>query len=107
MNSALHRDLAALLAEVNDELDPVKHAALRKRVEDAVAVLVTDTSAVVPTTLLDKKYSGESIVDVDRDVSEAFQADFTPQVNDIPTDEYNIQKGRFHVQITWLPEEIE
>jgi hypothetical protein len=36
--------ITALLTEVHDELDPVKHEALRKRCYDAVAALVTDTS---------------------------------------------------------------
>lgn len=54
--------------------------------------------------LLNKKYDGESIVDIDRDVYEAFIADFTPVVDDIPVDENNIQQGVFTVSITWSPE---
>jgi hypothetical protein len=54
--------------------------------------------------LLNKKYDGESIVDIDRDVYEAFIADFTPAVDDIPVDENNIQQGVFTVSITWSPE---
>jgi len=59
---------------------------------------------MVTKVLLDKMYDGESIVDVERDVSEAFMEVFTPVVRDIPVDEYNIQQGVFNVCITWSPE---
>lgn len=52
-----------------------------------------------------QQYSGESIVDVCRDVWEAFDADFNPLVENIPQDEYGIQKGTFTVTVTWEPEE--
>jgi hypothetical protein len=54
--------------------------------------------------LLQKTYDGESIVDVSRDVDEAFDADFTPQVKDIPQDEHGFQKGTFKVTVEWIPE---
>ncbi len=53
--------------------------------------------------LFDKKYSGESVVDVYRDVDEAFREDFTPLMKMIPKDEYNIHKGTFRVEIIWYP----
>ena len=56
-------------------------------------------------TLLDKIYDGESICDVARDVHEAFIADFTPQVNNIPVDQHGFQKGSFKVTITWCNNE--
>lgn len=55
-------------------------------------------------TLLSKQYNGESIVDVGRDVHEAFFEDFTPAVGLIPTDEYGIQQGTFTVTIVWTPD---
>lgn len=58
-------------------------------------------------TIFEKKYDGESIVDVYRDVSEAFEEDFNPLVNEIPKDKYGFQKGTFKVAITWMMEEQE
>jgi hypothetical protein len=55
--------------------------------------------------LLQKKYDGESCVDVGRDVSEAFVVDFTPQLSAIPHDEYGFAKGTFTVTIEWSPHE--
>lgn len=54
-------------------------------------------------TLLDKQYDGESIVDVGRDVHEAFDGRFTPAMEKIPSDEHGIPHGTFRVQITWEP----
>lgn len=54
--------------------------------------------------LLDKTYDGESIADIDRDVYEAFDGDYTPNAKDIPMDENNIPQGVFTVCITWSPE---
>jgi hypothetical protein len=54
--------------------------------------------------LLDKVYDGESIVDAERDVCEAFDARFTPDVRYIPVDENHIQKGTFKIRIEWIPE---
>jgi hypothetical protein len=55
-------------------------------------------------TLLNKTYDGESVVDIGRDVSEAFDKRFTPEIGKIPQDEYGIQLGTFRVTITWEPE---
>lgn len=54
--------------------------------------------------LLEKMYDGESIVDVGRDVHEAFSERFNPPTASIPKDEYGIQKGVFKVTIEWMPE---
>jgi hypothetical protein len=51
--------------------------------------------------LFEGKYSGESLYDVGRDVSEAFDADFNPIVAQIPSDEYGFQEGTFKVTIEW------
>lgn len=55
-------------------------------------------------TLLDKQYDGESIVDVERDVHEAFDSRFTPAAAAILSYEHGFQKGTFRVHITWEPE---
>jgi hypothetical protein len=52
----------------------------------------------------DKKYDGESIVDLGRDVHEAFYPEFNPIMNEIPKDEYNFHKGTFKVTIEWIEE---
>ena len=41
-------------------------------------------------------YCDESLADVDRDVSEAFDSDFNPNMKDIPEN-----KGTYTVTITW------
>lgn len=52
-------------------------------------------------TVFESEYSGESICDIDRDVSEAFYEDFNKVIKQIPKDEHNIQLGTFKVTITW------
>lgn len=54
--------------------------------------------------ILDKTYDGESIVDLDRDVSEMFNEEFDPRIATIPKDQYNIMKGSFKVTVEWIPE---
>ena len=46
---------------------------------------------------------GESIVDLDRDVSEAFDADFNGEISKVPVNEFGIMEGTFKVTITWEP----
>ncbi len=55
------------------------------------------------TVIFDKKYDGESIVDLGRDFSEMFE--FNPAADAIPVDEYGIHKGTFKVTVVWTPEE--
>lgn len=49
--------------------------------------------------LLDKFYSGESIVDVERDVYEAIGDDT------LPSDEHGFAKGQYHVVIIFEEDE--
>lgn len=51
-----------------------------------------------------KEYGGESIVDLDRDISEALVAAYNPVVDQIPVDAYGFQKGTFTVTIVWSEE---
>jgi hypothetical protein len=69
---------------------PVSHTTAIHFVEDVEAI-----------TLLKKAYDGESICDVFRDVSEAFDADFTPEAKQIPSDEYGFALGKYVVEIRW------
>lgn len=46
-----------------------------------------------------KEYSGESIVDLDRDIAEAIDDAFNPVFDLIPVDAYGFQKGIFTVSI--------
>ena len=57
------------------------------------------------TVLFKKEYDGESIVDIDRDVSECFDTRFNPAAAQIPQDKHGIQQGKFTVQISWEPDE--
>lgn len=54
--------------------------------------------------IFEKQYDGESLYDVPRDVSEAFDEQFNPVIASIPKDEHFIQKGTFTVKIEWNPE---
>ena len=49
----------------------------------------------------EKTYDGESIVDLDRDVSEAIMEDYNPMVELIPKDGHGFQQGSFKVTIAW------
>lgn len=55
--------------------------------------------------IFEKEYDGESLYDVQRDVIEAFDARFNPNVEDIPQDKYGFQRGTFTVKIEWSEEE--
>ena len=55
--------------------------------------------------LFDEKYDGESIVDVERDVLEAFDTDFNPLLLNIPQDEHGFCKGTFKVTVEWSLED--
>lgn len=51
--------------------------------------------------VFDNDYDGESIVDMPRDIEEAFNSDFNSIILGIPVDEYNFMKGSFNVKIEW------
>ena len=55
-------------------------------------------------TIFQQTYSGESLSDIDRDVSEAVNAQYNEAMADIPTDEHGFQQGTFTVTIEWKPE---
>lgn len=52
-----------------------------------------------------KEYDGESVVDLDRDISEALVTAFNPVIDLIPVDAYGFQKGTFTVTIVWSEEQ--
>jgi hypothetical protein len=56
---------------------------------------------VAPKEIFKKEYDGESICDLSRDVSEAFDERFNPAVADIPEIEHGFPAGTFTVTITW------
>ncbi len=51
--------------------------------------------------ILEKQYDGESIVDMSRDIYEAFDDRFNPVITEIPIDKHGFQTGTFTVTITW------
>lgn len=57
-----------------------------------------------PRLLLNKQYSAESLCDVQRDVSEAFDPAFTPQAQGIPQDEQGFETGTYTVIVKWEPD---
>lgn len=54
--------------------------------------------------VLKKEYDGESIVDLGRDIYEAFDTEYNPIADQIPVDTYGFQKGSFTVSIVWSGE---
>lgn len=55
--------------------------------------------------IFQKKYGGEDLCDVYRDVSEAFDEDFNLEMDHVPQDEHGFCKGTFNVMITWTERE--
>ncbi len=58
-------------------------------------------------SIFNKKYDGESIVDLIRDIDECFDQRFNPIVTSIPEmeDSPGFMAGKFTVSVTWSPEE--
>ena len=56
--------------------------------------------------LFQKIYDGESIVDIGRDVFEAFDSSFNATAALIPKDEYGFQQVTFKVTIEWELEDV-
>lgn len=48
-----------------------------------------------------KVYDGESIVDLERDISEMFDDRFNPVILNIPYNKWHIMKGKFKVTVQW------
>ena len=59
------------------------------------------------TTIFGRIYDGESMVDIPRDVEEAFNPDFNDSVKLISGDENGFLKGRFEVTIKWIEDDAE
>ena len=56
-------------------------------------------------TIFQKKYDGESLYDLLRDINEAFEEKFNPAMEAIPKDQYDLHQGTFTVKIEWKPDE--
>lgn len=54
--------------------------------------------------LFQKEYDGESIVDLERDISECLEGSFNALAYAIPVDEHGFHKGNFKVIVEWEPE---
>lgn len=54
-----------------------------------------------------KKYDGESIVDLGRDISEMLDKDMNPVCSSIPTDQWGLHRGVFHVTVQWFDNQPE
>lgn len=52
-----------------------------------------------------KEYGGDDINDLERDVSEAFDADYNQAAKVMTYDEHGFIKGKLVVTITWVPED--
>ena len=48
-----------------------------------------------------KKYDGESLYDLSRDIGEAFDGASNPAILEIPLNRDGFQKGTFTVRIEW------
>jgi hypothetical protein len=54
--------------------------------------------------IFEKDYDGESLYDLDRDISECLDSRYNPIVDKIPQDEYGFQLGTFKVRVEWIPD---
>ena len=55
--------------------------------------------------IFEKEYDGESLYDLQRDISEAMMVDYNPSISKIPQDEHGFQLGTFKVTIEWSNDE--
>lgn len=55
----------------------------------------------VKMNIFEQKYDGESLCDVDRDISEAFDTEFNPMLENVPQDKYGFKLGTFTIKIEW------
>jgi hypothetical protein len=56
---------------------------------------------LIGVELFSKTYDGESLYDLDRDIAEAMMAEYNDKWSEIPSDEYGIPLGEFHVTVVW------
>ena len=52
-----------------------------------------------------RSYDGESLYDLERDISESVMPDFNPKVKDIPLNEWDMLSGEFTVTIEWVKDD--
>jgi hypothetical protein len=52
-------------------------------------------------SIFNKRYDGEGIADVGRDISEAFDEDYNEAMKNVTTDEHGIPRGGFVVSVLW------
>ena len=57
-----------------------------------------------PLLVFEEDYSGESIVDLNRDLDECFIEEYNTVMEQIPSDEYGFHQGTFKVTVEWSPE---
>jgi hypothetical protein len=71
------------------------------------AVKPPANATLVAKNVFEKDYDGESIVDLGRDISEAFDERFNPGIAWIPEmeDSPGFWAGNFKVTITWTKDE--
>ncbi|ATS92402.1 hypothetical protein DLP05_128 [Stenotrophomonas phage vB_SmaS_DLP_5] len=51
--------------------------------------------------VFEKEYDGESLYDLDRDISEAMLEEYNDKVGQIPTNADGFQTGKFKVTVVW------
>lgn len=53
--------------------------------------------------LMHRYYSAEGIIDLPQDLDDLWAS--SPNVQALPTDEYGLSRGTFHVMVIWEPDE--
>lgn len=71
---------------------------------EACAATRTAPKPLEPKMVFEKSYDGESICDLSRDISEAFDERFNPAIAGIPEIEHGFHAGSFKVTIEWTKE---
>ena len=86
----------------SDGVDPAIHQAQCEGLQSLIETLTSSLNE--PLVLFSKEYDGESIADLDRDITEALSPTFNDNIDGIPVDEQGIQSGTFKLTLTWVPE---
>jgi len=65
--------------------------------------MTKNDKATLIMEVFNKKYDGDSICDLSRDIHEALDGRYNDKINEIPVDAYGFFQGTFTLRIEWKP----
>jgi hypothetical protein len=84
---------------VHSDLESAKKdIVLRKKCHGGDIYRIVQRNYTIEDKVLD-------VCDIDRDISEAINEDFNPEMGKIPFDSHGMCFGTFHLILAWTPEE--